>query len=396
VAPAACSRYHAADKGLGSVFMSVVVDRERGLRGRLVGSLVDVFGNWSTSRKAYPLGYVLSLDGARGIMILGVLVAHTHPGVWQGAIIYMDVFFAMSGYLITSLLLADHEKRGRIDFKKFYIRRFMRLYPALVAFLLVMVCVTLLFSSDRLPKLKEALIAFFYLTDYWRALNPTAIHYTNHLWSLGVEEQFYVLWPMLFALILRGFGVSWRSVAIIFAGAVLFWAWRIWLVHKGASISYLYNAFDTRADALLVGCGMAVLMKLMNLADYPRLAKILSASLLPMMLASVVACMYLSWYMRWYYVVSPLFGAIPATVLIISLVQGPRSPIHWLFEHPLAVFCGRICYATYIWHFPIFLLMRELGLNHVHILLIGWPITDALAVLSYYFIERHFMRARPV
>jgi peptidoglycan/LPS O-acetylase OafA/YrhL len=84
--------------------------------------VVDTFRHWPTSRAAYPIGYVASFDGARGLMTLGVLLAHTRPALFPGAAVYMDVFFVMSGYLITSLLIAEHERRGAIDLRKFYVR----------------------------------------------------------------------------------------------------------------------------------------------------------------------------------------------------------------------------------------------------------------------------------
>jgi hypothetical protein len=87
----------------------------------------DLLRRWSATDRAYPLGYVHALDGARGLMTLGVMAAHTRPALLPGASLFMDVFFAMSGYLITSLLINDYRKRGAIDFKKFYLRRFLRL-----------------------------------------------------------------------------------------------------------------------------------------------------------------------------------------------------------------------------------------------------------------------------
>ena len=97
------------------------------------GRFVNFFTNWSTSRTTYPLGYVAALDGSRGLMTLGVLLAHTRMALFGGAMVYMDVFFVTSGYLITSLLIAEHGKHGSIDLLKFYLRRLRRLYPALIS-----------------------------------------------------------------------------------------------------------------------------------------------------------------------------------------------------------------------------------------------------------------------
>ena len=132
------------------------IDEGREVRPRAFARAVSAFRNWSTTEQAYPLGYLPALDGTRGLMTLGVLAAHTRYLLLPGAVLFMDIFFVMSGYLITSLLINDYRKRGAIDFKKFYARRFLRLYPALAAMLTALLIVAALFSSEfklRLPEL---------------------------------------------------------------------------------------------------------------------------------------------------------------------------------------------------------------------------------------------------
>jgi peptidoglycan/LPS O-acetylase OafA/YrhL len=228
-------------------------------------------------------------------------------------------------------------------------------------------------------------------------LGGPGVIYTGHLWSLAVEEQFYVLWPLLFALILRRLGVSWSAVVLIAFAAGGFALWRIWLASHSAGIPYLFMAFDMRADSLLVGCGLAVALKLVTLAHYPRLSRWLMLSLLPVSIAVVIAGMTLTRDMRWYYYVSPLFGAIPTAVVIVAILQPQRNFMHRLYEHPIPIFCGRICYSLYIWHWPIFFVMRsDLQVHPLWVLLIGWPLAFAVSITSYYFVERPFMRVRPV
>jgi hypothetical protein len=135
--------------------------------------VVDVFRNWPTTPQAYPLGYVPALDGARGLMTLGVMAAHTRYLLLPGAVLFMDIFFVMSGYLITSLLIADYRKRGAIGFKKFYVRRFLRLYPALAIMLAALLIVAMLFSREFNMRLIDSAVAFVYISDYLRALSRT-------------------------------------------------------------------------------------------------------------------------------------------------------------------------------------------------------------------------------
>jgi len=362
-----------------------------------VANFVGVFANWSTGKTTYPLGYLAALDGARGLMTLAVLTAHTRMTLFAGAMIYMDVFFAMSGYLITSLLIADFQKRGSINLKKFYLRRFLRLYPALAMMVMALVVLSLFLSDDLQGRLTEAAAAFFYLMDYWGLLGGGDVRYTGHTWSLAVEEQFYLLWPLTLILLLRLWGLSRRTVLTIFGMAGLFWLWRMWLTYNGASTGRLYDGFDTRADSLLMGCGLAVLLKIVNLADYPRMSKLLASSLMPLAAASVALAFFVDSNMRWYYYVSPLFGAIPGVICIAGLLQPQRTIMHQIYEHPIPVFCGRICYGLYIWHFPIFTwIVSWAQPRYITVLLVGWPLTFGAATASYYLIERHFMRARPV
>lgn len=345
----------------------------------------------------YPLGYMAGLDGARGLLTLGVLLAHTRMALFSGAMVYMDVFFTMSGFLITSLLVKDFQKRGRISLKNFYLRRFMRLYPALTAMVVVFLALSW-FLSDRFDiLLTEALVTWFYLMDYGRALGQIPVYYTGHTWSLAVEEQFYLLWPLVFIGLLRFSGLSARTACVIFAVALLFWGWRIWLTYNGASIDHLYNAFDTRADALLIGCALAVLLKVIDIADHPLIWRSCAFAMMPLALGLVAAGFTMDPNYRWYYYVSPLFGAFPAVIAIIGLLHPKRNLMHAIQEHPIPVFIGRICYGLYIWHFPIFTWIEGWARHYRYgmILLIGWPLTFAVATLSFYLIERPFMRARP-
>ena len=245
------------------------------------------FPPWTTSRAAYPLGYMAALDGARGLMTLGVLLAHTRMALFQGAMVYMDIFFAMSGYLITSLLIADYEKRGSISLKKFYVRRLLRLYPALATMIIAFVVICWGYSTDFHARLTEAAVTFFYLMDYWRPFVGTGVKYLGHTWSLAVEEQFYLLWPLIFIVLLRIWGLPAKTATVILGLAAMFWSWRIWLAASGAGIPRLYDCLDTRADALLIGCALAVSLKVIDLAAYPKFAAFCARALLPLAAAGL-------------------------------------------------------------------------------------------------------------
>ena len=358
--------------------------------------LAELWQLKSTAR-VYPLGYLASLDGMRGLMTLGVLAAHTRYLLFPGAIVFMDAFFAMSGYLITSLLINEYHRSGRIDFKKFYLRRLKRLYPALIAMLCVSFIFSLIFSHELWMRVIDDVVAFTYISNYWRAFNGPGLWYNVHTWSLSLEEQFYLIWPLTFVLLVRFFKMSWTTVAILLVMALGFWAWRIYLTLDGAQIVRLYNSFDTRADSLLFGCALAIALKLFDLTQYPRISTWLAWSLVPLSALGIFWGLNIDDHMRWYYMVSPLMGSIPAVICVAALVQPKRTFMHLIYEHPIPVFLGRICYGLYIWHYPVFSLLRgELQQPYIGVFLIGWPIAFGLALGSYFLIERRFMRARPV
>ena len=166
--------------------------------------------------------------------------------------LYIDVFFAASAYYITSLLLRDIERRGRINYLEFYRRRFARIVPALI----VMLAGYLLFSWLFLPPFlglhsRVPRSSCRTSSNYWYVFDPKTIQDLGHTWTLSTEEQFYVLWPVTFAYLTRRFGVTWRLVLAIGAIGAAVWAWRVLLVFQGAEWLRLYTALDTHADSLM-------------------------------------------------------------------------------------------------------------------------------------------------
>ena len=206
--------------------------------------------------------HVPELDGLRGIAILSVIVHHQlTPYSLNGGFLGVDLFFVLSGFLITGLLLAEFEKTGKVSLKKFYMRRVLRLGPAL--FLYLLGCLVVTYYTQLInfkTELKLVLIALAYSTnwrlalDWDRSLDPTAI-----IWSLSIEEQFYLLWPILLIACLT-LGLRRRFIAlgltVVMTAIVLN---RLWLLDAGRSLTRLYYGSDTRADALLVGCLIALI-----------------------------------------------------------------------------------------------------------------------------------------
>jgi peptidoglycan/LPS O-acetylase OafA/YrhL len=343
----------------------------------------------------YPLGYHASLDGARGLMTIGVMVAHIHYSFYPGSIIFMDTFFMMSAYLITALLLKDWVKYGTLRFWNFYTRRFLRLFPALAVLCLVFGIVVLLFLDNKRAHAFEIASAFFYFSNWTRAFGVEVPGYLGHTWSLSIEEQFYAIWPWLLLLLLRRFGVGNRVALILAAGAVLVSLWRFWLASHGAPVYRMYNGFDTRADALLLGCMLAFVL-------HPKesVARTLLARHARWMVPVVSVVMFIlglrmnyediQYYRYWEsicLVLSVLFCA--------GLIASSDTIAHRFFEAPVLVYLGKICYGLYLWHVPVFLLMRlDLKLSEPWEWTIGVALTLTLASLSHFFVEQKALALR--
>ena len=194
------------------------------------------------------------LDGLRALAILGVIVAHADvPFMLSAGGIGVTLFFVLSGFLITRLLVEERERIGRIDLRAFYARRLRRLVPPLVAFLAV---VTALLVARGEP-LWGVLSTLTFTTDV-ASLLRVPVHLVGHTWSLSLEEQFYVVWPVVLIAVGRRH-TRWLVTALS-VGAVLVAGNRMLLDLRGVSLVRSFYSPDTRSDALLVGCILALVL----------------------------------------------------------------------------------------------------------------------------------------
>jgi peptidoglycan/LPS O-acetylase OafA/YrhL len=320
------------------------------------------------------------LDGLRGIAILAVLAGHTGiPGFADGAGgAGVTLFFVLSGYLITSLLLAEREKTGRVDLRAFYIRRALRLFPALAAVLVVIVILIVsgLMPEDARRDTNYTLViagVIAYVAN-WVAVAGQSIGMLGHTWSLAVEEQFYIVWPTV---LLAGLRFGRTKVALVVLLLIfLDTPYRLFLdLHGG--FMHVFVGTDSRGDALMFGCVLALLgTRWHPVAGWLGLAG--------------VAALMATWPGDPGLGLQILF--IPAAAIVSTIaVAGCPAMLAW---RPLA-FIGKISYGLYLWqglviwwHFP-------------------WPIAVALSIgiacVSYFVLEQRFLRlkdrfgrARPV
>jgi peptidoglycan/LPS O-acetylase OafA/YrhL len=346
-------------------------------------------------KQYYPLGYTPALDGLRGLMTVGVMIAHVYSAVVPIAVLFMDIFFVMSAYFITSLLLRDIQRHRGIRYGEFYRRRFARIIPPFVMMLFAYLLFRSIFFSPFRDALIDALIAFTYISNWWMAFKIPGIVYMGHTWSLAVEEQYYLLWPISFALLVRICDVRWRLVYVIAAIALAIWGWTIWLTTTDPPWERLYCALDTRAAALMVGCALGVALKLAPAGAYPNIERFLPKLAWPFILGFLAMIFFFAPGKNFYFYVGFMVcGVLPGAVLITLLVRTSGTALHSILERPEIVFLGKIFYGMYLWHYPILGLMRDLGAPNLVLVILGFPLTVLVATLSYAFIERHFMRVR--
>lgn len=345
----------------------------------------------------YPLGKLLAgshlpaLDGLRMVAVLTVILNHVGYDVVP-ADLGVSIFFVLSGFLITWLLLKEQARTGAVSLKTFYLRRLFRLLPAYYVFLAIVL--TNYFGRSHgavQPRTDIILPSLLYYANYFNAFNdhpPTPI---SHTWSLAIEEQFYLFWPLAFSFFIgrsRSAVVRFLSISI-----VLVVAWRSFLfcvVHVGTA--YVYNAFDTRFDNLAVGCFAAMLTQspgVLALAE-----KISRRSVYP---AITIALMLGSRAMPEAYHYSLGF-TVEATLIAIAILQimqlAARPAWRWL-SHPVAAYVGSISYPMYLYHGICASLSLRLFPDRV---LPRFPLVVGLAIvlgtISFYLVEKPFLRLR--
>lgn len=356
-----------------------------------------VEGNSPSSKKNFI--YHPALDGLRGLAILFVMAFHLSGfGVAPNGQIGVDVFFVLSGFLITTSLLREWEITGALSLVSFYKRRALRLVPALMV--LLAACAALLLASrlhqipgtnaDKLHHLQSGLaFTLLYATNWARAFGvDTGL--LGHTWSLAIEEQFYLLWPPILLLSLRA-GANARRIGLGLAGVFLViavWKYFLW---SHAGINRIYFGSDGRADALILGSVLACIFGLgfRHLsgiqARYLRFLAIASGFTLISIATSRVEYASLTFF--WLYFV--VEGA--TAVLISLLLLEPEGLLASLLSTRGLVWIGKLSYSLYLWHYPVF---QAVGARSVP----GWSLQIGLSLLlatfSYYVVECRFVNLR--
>ena len=354
-------------------------------------------------------GYIPALDGMRGVAVLLVVLYHHPLRVATAGFIGVDVFFVLSGYLICGLLLREYEITGKISLLRFYMRRALRLMPALWAFVLVVITVVwcresiLLRPAQKGPytgtlqqTLDSALYTVLYVVNWMRALKGDGASWFHHAWSLAVEEQFYLLWPaVLYFLVRRGGArrVLWAALALAFFS----WGWRVFLLRQGTPCSRLYFGTDTRFDALMWGCALAALVHGKGAIAAPaaqQCSRFGAAVAFGALLYAGCIMKISLWTSKWFYSYGCVVVAWLVVLIIFDATCNPRSWVRHIFCWQPLVQLGVISYGVYLWHTVVGGFFRwsnpSLFADQMVTLFGG----IAAATFSFYVVERPFLRLK--
>jgi peptidoglycan/LPS O-acetylase OafA/YrhL len=364
-------------------------DNERVITPRAVGAPPDA---------STRLPYLPGLDGLRAIAVISVLLYHGDLAWAVGGFLGVEVFFVISGYLITSLLLNEWRERGTIDLRRFWLRRARRLLPALFVVLVVTLLVAVVFLPDDVASLRgDVASAFGYVTNWVFIFGEKSYFETigrpsmvAHLWSLAVEEQFYLLWPLMFIGGMKLFGRKRFPVVVVagvVASVVLMWM----LYSPGSDPSRVYFGTDTRASGILVGCALAFVW-----APWRLRRKVTSSARNILNVSGVVGLVLLlqmllrtDEFSSWLYRGGFLRLDLVTAVVIAVAVHPAASLGRYLGIRPLR-WVGLRSYGIYLWHWPVYQLTRpglDVSLTGAPLWALRIGVTFALAELSYRFVE---------
>lgn len=347
------------------------------------------------------LPYMPGIDALRAIAVLAVFFYHSSVSWMPGGFLGVDVFFVISGYLITSLLLSEYRRAGHLRVAKFWLGRARRLLPAVGVFIALTMVVAAIVEPDRIDSLRgDAIASLLYFVN-WHFIFAHQSYFEQfqtpslfrHLWSLSVEEQFYLFWPLLFAAGMSLFGRK-RLIVGVIAGALASVALAWLLFHPGQDASRVYYGTDTHAVGLLAGVALALLWSPSGLRRGP--SGRWSGPLLDG--AGVLALAYIlfSFWQVHDYDLSLYHGGYLAlaiiTAILIAVLAHPAARLGGLLARRPALWLGLRSYSFYLWHWPVLVLTPVIGIAISKGVLIPAQLilTLCLADLSYRFVELPF------
>lgn len=343
--------------------------------------------------------YMVGLESLRGLAILGVMLYHLNPKWLPGGFLGVTVFFVLSGYLITDLLVMEWKENKRIDLKNFWLRRARRLLPGMLVMLVIVLAWITVFHSSLLGEIwGDSLAALFYVSNWWYIFHEVSyfdsfgqLSPLNHFWSLAVEEQFYIVWPLIISLGFLYIKKESRIALLIFLGAIASAVAMAMMYVPGTDPSRVYYGTDTRAFSLLIGAALALVWPSNKLANtiIPSARLVLDA----IGGIALIVILFMFWKTNQY---DPflyrggmfLFSVV--TALLVANLAHPASRISVFLRFRPLRWLGVRSYGIYLWHYPIITLTSpqvNTGEFHFTRAIFQFVLILFIAQLSWKFIE---------
>ena len=353
-------------------------------------------------------GYRPALDGIRAVAVLAVIAYHYNYRWAPGGFLGVDVFFVLSGYLITSLLLGEHARSSRIDLITFWFRRARRLFPALLVMLVgVSVWIALTASPFEMPMRRDDLFWTLFYGSNWHFIASGQDYFAQyasasplrHTWSLAIEEQFYLFWPLAVG------GALWigrgrtRVLTAVCVVGIIASAAAMALLFNRSDPSRAYYGTDARMNQLLIGALLAVLLRGRTLSGRFGDAAAFIAPLAAVVL--LVAFATVRDQGAAYYRGLSVALACTTAVLVWAVEQRPHQPVARVLSLAPVAWIGQLSYGLYLWHWPVILMITtappalaglpgaSTGLNLTRL-----AVTFVLVIVSYYVVEQPIRRGR--
>ena len=351
----------------------------------------------SIATPPHKFKYIFSFDVLRGFAVFLVLLLHGSYGFFKGGWIGVDLFFALSGYLITSLLMTEYNVSGNINIGQFYFRRAVRLFPALFVCILIANILWPFSNFFAGANQKQATVAaFFYFTNF---ISGNISGNMAHLWSLAVEEHFYLIWPFILTFIV--FRISFRNqIAILIILILLVSIFRVYVYNNELQFTKQIITMDSfkftlcRIDGIFVGALVALLLAHNRFKEIEFKKNTINLLLFVTILFFIVILFTISEY--------NIFlrnGGFVFTNLLcaFTLVLALKSDQHKLFSNKFFRWAGTHSYGIYLYHFPVFFLLENLRQSHnlfnfLGVSVLRFVITFLIAELSYRYVEQPFLK----
>jgi peptidoglycan/LPS O-acetylase OafA/YrhL len=350
--------------------------------------------------------YIKSLDGLRAIAVMfvvfyhAILVLPSLEPYLSGGFLGVDIFFVLSGFLISSILLDEYHKTHTVDLRNFYTRRFLRLMPAYWLQLTILYLFTDRFFTKALSDATYAnnnfLYAFFYLTNWHRAYHGSFIAgLLNHTWSLAIEEQFYLVWAGLILLMMRGMTRKRIMIATLMFVGLAVW-YRVFKWYGRGSVDLLYNSFISRMDALLIGCLASQVLTWRILPEAFLRSRWLDVAGISAAFVAIGIMFNLkeTYFSSFLYLGGFTVFAIAVAVVIIWIANRRKGVGNKILECGPMVWIGKTSYGIYLWHSIAFAYIHQIEATPKFKLLAALALTLSLTAISYYALELPFLKLK--